>query len=166
MPDFQTHRTLNAEEFKSILIVSPFADGLYWYLREDLVWVSVSGEEHVVPKGFVTDFASIPRPLWAVLPKWARYGNAAVVHDFIYWMQYRDRKAADLAMVEAMKDLGVGNLTRRMIYFSLRLLGWRAWNENKKNREAGMVRVITEYPSDPLDTWKTFQGKMNSKSAK
>ena len=40
---------------------------------------------------FMTDFASIPRPLWSILPQWGRYGNAAVVHDFGYWTQTRPR---------------------------------------------------------------------------
>lgn len=154
---------LVVKEFKSILVASPFADGKYWYLREDLRWVSASGEEYVVPSGFVTDFASIPRPLWSLLPKWARYGNAAVVHDFNYWVQKHDRKTADRAMVEGMKDLGVGALARNIIYFFLRLFGGFAWRRNKKKREAGKIRVITEYPSDPLQTWKKYEQSLYHK---
>ena len=150
------------KEFKSILVASPFADGKYWYLREDLRWSSISGDQHIVPKGFVTDFASIPRPLWSLLPKWARYGNAAVVHDYNYWVQEHDRKAADSAMVEGMRDLGVGALTRGTIYFFLRVFGGWAWRGNRKKREAGKVRVISEYPTNPLETWQSFQERMAS----
>lgn len=145
------------KEFKSILVVSPFADGTYWYLREDLRWLSAANEEYVVPKGFVTDFASIPRPLWWLFPKWARYGNAAVVHDFNYWTQECDRKTADRAMAEGMQDLGVGKLTRSIMYFFLRIFGGFAWRSNRKKREAGKIRVITEFPSDPLLTWDDYQ---------
>jgi len=148
------------QEFKSILVVSPFADGEYWYLREDLLWDSKTGEEYVVPNGFVTDFASIPRPLWSILPRWARYGNAAVVHDFSYWFQKHDRKTADLAMVEGMKDLGVGALARNSIYLFLRIFGGFAWRGNRKKREAGTIRVISEYPSNPLETWENYQKRV------
>lgn len=148
---------MKAQEFKSFLVVSPFADGTYWYLREELRWLSASGEEHVVPRGFVTDFASIPRPLWWLLPKWARYGNAAVVHDFNYWEQRKSRKAADRAMVEGMRDLGVGKLTRNSIYFFLRMFGGFAWRGNGKRRNAGRIRVITAFPSNPHQTWENYE---------
>ena len=37
-----------------------------------------------VPKGFVTDGASIPRIFWVYLPRHGKYTKAAVVHDFLY----------------------------------------------------------------------------------
>ena len=138
-------------------MVSPFAEGNYWYLREDLRWHSAAGEDYVVPKGFVTDFASIPRPFWWLLPKWARYGNAAVVHDFNYWMQNCDRKTADRAMAEGMRDLGVGRMTRGTMYFFLRIFGGLAWRNNRKRRETGKIRVITEFPLNPTQTWEEYE---------
>ena len=37
-----------------------------------------------VPQGFETDFASVPRFFWRVVPPWGRYSPAAVVHDYLY----------------------------------------------------------------------------------
>ena len=37
-----------------------------------------------VPTGFVTDFASVPRPLWWWIAPWGRHGRAAIVHDYLY----------------------------------------------------------------------------------
>jgi hypothetical protein len=37
-----------------------------------------------VPPGFVTDFASVPRPVWFWIAPWGRHGRAAIVHDFLY----------------------------------------------------------------------------------
>lgn len=37
----------------------------------------------VVPAGFVTDGASVPRPLWPLFPPTGRYFAAAVVHDWL-----------------------------------------------------------------------------------
>lgn len=147
-------------EFKNILVASPFADGYYWYLRDNLRWLSAAGAEYIVPAGFVTDFASIPRPFWWLLPKWARYGNAAVIHDFNYWEQKIDRKTADRAMVEGMQDLDVGKLTRSLIYFFLRVFGSFAWRDNRKRREAGEIRIITEFPTDPLLTWQSYRNML------
>jgi hypothetical protein len=36
-----------------------------------------------VPVGYRTDFASIPRFFWRILPPAGRYGKAAVVHDWL-----------------------------------------------------------------------------------
>ena len=65
--------------FKTMLVVLPIGDGKYWYLREPLTWLAESGKPFEVPKGFVTDFASVPRPIWWLFPPWAKYGNATVV---------------------------------------------------------------------------------------
>lgn len=148
--------------FRDVLVVSPFADGTYWYLREDFRWISASEEEYVVPRGFVTDFASIPRPLWWLLPKWAQYGNAAVVHDFCYWDQQHDRKTADHAIAEGMVDMGVGWLTRKTIYVFLRLGGAFAWWDNKRRKASGEIRIIPYFPSRPTQTWKNFRRELQS----
>lgn len=37
----------------------------------------------VVPKGFKTDLASIPRIFWAILPKNGKYQKAAILHDYL-----------------------------------------------------------------------------------
>ena len=71
----------------------------------------------------MTDFASVPRPLWWILPRWGRYGNAAVIHDFCYWDQKRipKRKEADRIFLEAMSILRVGWLTRHVMYLAVRI---------------------------------------------
>ena len=38
----------------------------------------------VVPRGFQTDLASIPRLAWAVVPKVGQHDRAAVLHDAAY----------------------------------------------------------------------------------
>lgn len=42
-----------------------------------------SEERITVPKGFQTDFASIPRPIWVLMPPDDDYTQAAVLHDFM-----------------------------------------------------------------------------------
>jgi hypothetical protein len=74
--------------FTEELLVSPLPDGRTWVIRRDFgydVEEEGSGNTINVPIGFKTDFASVPRLLWSIIPRWGKYGNAAVIHDFLYW---------------------------------------------------------------------------------
>lgn len=150
--------------FRTSLVVSPFGDGKYWYLRQTLTWEAKSGYTVNVPQGFVTDFASVPRPVWWLFPPWAQYGNAAVVHDYCYWMQEVSRKQADAVILEGMKDLGVGWATRILIYWALRLFGWIAWRKNRREKAAKRLRVIEgqNWPTSATITWKEFRRELES----
>ena len=84
-------------KFTDILTVSPLADGKTWVTRKEFgydIGEVDSGNLIDVPIGFMTDFASVPRPLWWFIPKWGKYGNAAVIHDFSYWQQQFSRKGS------------------------------------------------------------------------
>ncbi|MEY4386602.1 MAG: hypothetical protein RLY20_1885 [Verrucomicrobiota bacterium] len=77
-----------------------------------------------VPAGFLTDFASIPRGLWNLLPPTGKYGKAAVIHDYLYrCCPHLDRKVCDQVLLEAMEVLGVSWLTRKLIYRAVRVFG-------------------------------------------
>ena len=84
--------------------------------------------------GFHTDFASIPRLLWDFLPQWGKYGNAAVIHDYLYWEQPRSRKETDDILLEGMVVLKVGTISRYAIYWAVRLGGCWAWSRNQSKR--------------------------------
>lgn len=135
--------------FTSILLVSPLADGKTWVLMHEFgydVGVEGSNDSITVPAGFETDFASIPRPFWVILPKWGKYGNAAVIHDCLYWEQRRSRPAADAVLLEGMGVLGVSALVRYAIYTAVRLFGWVAWYRNRADRADGYQRVLATLP--------------------
>ena len=87
----------------------------------------------VVPPGFLTDFASIPRGLWNILPPIGKYDAGAVCHDKLYRDGAFDRRpidrgTADRVLREAMDVCGVGRLQRWLIYAGLRLGGWVVWH--------------------------------------
>lgn len=86
-----------------------------------------------VPTGFQTDFASIPRPLWPVLPPTGRYGKAAVLHDYLYSTQTESRRYADAIFLEAMEVLKVPLWLRKGIYGTVRMFGWIPWHHKKKH---------------------------------
>lgn len=99
-----------------------------------------------IAPGFVTDFASIPRILWAVLPPSdGDYDAAAVVHDWLY--TYADdltrrighavsRADADAVLLEAMTALGVRPWKRRVIYAGVRIGGWLFWRRRRAQARA------------------------------
>lgn len=108
------------------LIVSPLPSGKYWILLKDFSYTDTYEELHetyTVPKGFITDFASVPRLFWTIYPKTGKYTKAAVLHDFLYFMKDVPKKRADCAFLRAMKDCGVGKFTRRLMYTAVRVFG-------------------------------------------
>ena len=136
--------------FTGILLVSPLADGHTWVIMRAFgfdVGTPRSGDQITVPVGFQTDFASIPRPFWIILPKWGKYGNASVIHDWLYWEQQRQRSQADRILLEGMIVLGVSRLVREVIYRAVRLFGWLAWYRNQADRAEGFSRVLTTLPT-------------------
>lgn len=54
-----------------------------WALLSPLVWTGSQGDTYIVPVGFQTDFATVPRILhWFALP-YGAYTRAAVLHDWL-----------------------------------------------------------------------------------
>lgn len=60
------------------------ADGATtWLVLAPLIWTGTKGDTFVVPIGFRTDFATVPRFMhWLVLP-YGAYTRAAVLHDWL-----------------------------------------------------------------------------------
>jgi hypothetical protein len=99
-----------------------------------------------IPRGFITDFASIPRMFWSILPPTGKYGKAAVVHDWLYrYPRLQFIKDGSLVLVskelcdaifdEAMEVLGVGSVTRSILYCGVHLGGGSTWRKYRKLEE-------------------------------
>lgn len=131
-----------------------FIDGIKWEVRAPFEYhlgALGSTERILIPIGFITDFASIPRALWSLLPPSGAYGKAAVVHDWMYqnrivtvmWpdtdtavrARLCNRGEADHALLEGMQVLGIGWLTRSIIYSGVRSGGWHSWNRYRTEEE-------------------------------
>ena len=115
-----------------------------WVLQQNLEWrVGTSRKRIVVPAGFVTDYASIPRPLWSVFPPHHSYSRAAVIHDYLYWTQACTRLQADNLFYVGMVESKVPLATRLAVYWGVRTpFGQAAWDENKLRRSEGFPRVF------------------------
>lgn len=86
---------------------------------ETFTYVSQNGEVVMVPEGFLTDFASVPRFFRFIIPKTGRYNEATVIHDYLCQLanMYRyKRKDADTMFLECMEELGVKKFKRGLMY--------------------------------------------------
>lgn len=90
-----------------------------------------SAERIVVPAGYVTDFASIPRLFWRLEPPLGPAGKAAVVHDYLYSTRglagRYTRAAADGIFREAMGVLKVPAWKRSLMWAAVRVGGGGGW---------------------------------------
>ena len=95
-----------------------------------------SGIEIMVPQGFETDFASIPRLARLIISPSGLHAKASLIHDALYhggcllagWQEaIISRRRADQVFLEAMQVLAVPRWRCWVIYFSVRLFGWIAW---------------------------------------
>lgn len=104
-----------------------------WKLDQPLVYVSgVFGGEISVPKGFRTDFASVPRLPLVYLVAGNTAHKAAVVHDFLYQTHACERELADRVFLEAMEVIGVPPWRRRIMYRAVRMFGWIPWRSGQE----------------------------------
>ena len=142
----------DVSRFTAPITVTPLADGRSWVLYSSDFAYRVNddpGDLVEVPAGFVTDFASVPRPLWWLYAPWGRHGHAAVLHDWGYYKQDRSRREYDGIFLEAMEVLGVRPFKRRMMWLAVRGPGWFAWTANaRRNQEnPGWKMAIGKVPS-------------------
>lgn len=76
-----------------------------------------------IPKGFQTDFGSVPQIFQSLISPVGKPTKAFVLHDYLCARANAGeltRKAADRVFLEAMRVLGVGRVKRVSIYLSVR----------------------------------------------
>ena len=115
------------------LQVEPSDDGQTWMVLRQVSFWSCTGRRVVIPEFYITDFASVPRPFWWLLPPWGRYLHAALIHDRLYY-QHNTGTATGLKRIEAdrifrevMLAAKVKPWMRWMLYLGVRVGGWAYW---------------------------------------
>lgn len=124
-------------------------DPAKWKLLEPLIYDSRTVGQIIVPEGFITDFASVPRVPIAYLLTGGLGHAAATLHDFLYTSPHNTgtgrivtREEADKillgAAVEGMRLCGNGFLTAiknqlrytraRIMWVGVRLGGYWHWD--------------------------------------
>lgn len=123
--------------FTTKLTVAPLKDGIHWELLSPFVYDvgELGGKDKiVVPRGFQTDFGSVPKLFWNIVSPIGPATAAFVLHDYLYSTQERTRLVSDAILLEALEILKVNWFQRWLIYRAVRVGGWISWNKHKKNK--------------------------------
>ena len=114
--------------FKTKLRIEAVDREDFYILTSRLSYITNLGDKINVPKGFKTNFASVPRIAKAYVDDddW-QIRAPSVVHDYLYSKVSSDlgfnRKQADEILLEAMMGLGMRKTKALLIYYILRLFG-------------------------------------------
>lgn len=99
-----------------------------WVVLADTTYTSLSGASFTIPRGFITDLASIPKPAQAVMSIDDETRMPAALHDWLYCNQQLPRSEADALLLEALERAGSWWLKRRTIWSAVRTGGWVYFN--------------------------------------
>lgn len=118
-----------------------------WELLDEVYYEE---EGILVPKGFKTDLASIPRPLWVILASFELSLEAPILHDFLYRAAgkstpakrngvYQDwvfsRCEADRAFRREMGRRWINFPLRFIAYWGVRIFAGSTWRDYlRKNK--------------------------------
>jgi len=107
-----------------------------WELGKNISITLSNGDIIVIPKGFQTDFSSVPEFTWSITKPFGDFLLAPIVHDWMYRTQYRKeelgtygaRLFADKEMLSISKLTNTkkwhNKLDNNVRYFGVRLFGW------------------------------------------
>lgn len=113
-----------------------YLDGQNYKVLQEFDFASEEAERIIrVPAGFVTDFASVPRFFWRVLPPTGQYGKAAVIHDYLYRTHSAPKDVADRVFLEGMLVLDVPAWKARVMYAAVHVFGGPAYNAHSDEQK-------------------------------
>ena len=108
-----------------------FEDGLGEELKKRLGIYALNarglkGDYICIPKGFRTDFGSIPQIFQSLISPVGKPTKSYVLHDYLLSLWERgflDRKTCDAIFKEALRVQGVGSFKRNVMYGCVRIYG-------------------------------------------
>ena len=118
------------------------SDGLDDVLMSPIVYLAKDGRTLRAPIGGTTDGLSVPRCVQNIIPATGGDWFSGVLHDSAYRRQielisdgewhkaFFTQQMADNLILEAMESQGVGWFMRYLIFFALRLFGFKAWADD------------------------------------
>jgi len=118
-------------------------DTKLWVTEDPVCW-TWNGLFLIVPAGFSTDMASVPRPLTGVIQRTGCWNRAAIFHDWCYYWRGRlpeieaegvrsmTRAEADRMMLDIMRADGVPWFYRNAMYLTVRAWPLNFWKFSRK----------------------------------
>jgi len=143
-------------------VLMPFADMDNFIVYKPIHWVPPEGAPKslprsiTVPRGFVTDLATIPPYFWWAIKPTGRHGHAAILHDWLYWEQGCSRAVSDRVFEVSMAELNVDPSVRKAMWAAVRVGGGRYWDEDAADKKKGKSLVLKRMPDKPVswDEWR------------
>lgn len=123
--------------------------GLYSLLNPLVYCSAILERTLVVPAGFVTDFASVPRLPVVYLAAGGKGERAAVVHDWLYSTESVERATADAVLREALLSCGYSPALASTFYAAVRTFGASHWKAPNQPQPAHVVAFMGTDPVAP-----------------
>lgn len=130
----------------------PNANGHKWQLITDFT-LFIDGVKVVIPAGFWTDFASIPKFIstlsFGYLSVLDDHLKAAILHDWLYFCGMLfgrpiSRYKADILFYEGMYSCGTSYIKRNSMYAGVRAGGWKPYNNYRREQKIRESKNETE----------------------
>lgn len=78
----------------------------------------------VIPKGYTTDFASVPQLLWWLIPAHGNAAMPAIIHDYTCEYGILPRWQCDKIFLQLLKKANISTWQYSLMYLYVRALGW------------------------------------------
>lgn len=129
-------------EFPTIILTQVQPDFEFYEVYEDCKY-----DDHLtIPKGFQTDFASIPKFLWGLMAPHQAAAPASVLHDYFYtdhplglgglgMSMKEERLFADKLFRDILIEHGVSKFQAGVMYNAVRLFGKFRFEHNGRSRK-------------------------------
>lgn len=126
-------------------VISPIGDGLNIYIVNDFHFMA-DGEIYCIPEGFESDWASVPRVWWRIVPP-HQYPHASLMHDFLYSAEVFDRRKCDDMFYDALRERGASIARAYAMWLAVRIGGATVWARHDRRkvnalREAAGLETI------------------------
>lgn len=126
----QLQRIYNVN-FRDDACLTPYSANVFQTCASMAVYVN--DKTYLIPAGFKTDLASIPKPLWWLYaPNDSETISASILHDWLYCcVKNVTRKEADLIFYQALIDNGASYYKAFKYYTAVRLFGGEHYRNGK-----------------------------------
>ncbi len=101
-------------------------------INEDLFVTLINGDYLGIPKGTISNGASVPKLLRGIYSNIGTYTLPAVVHDYLYENNLYNRKFADRQFLIDMGKTNTNYFTKWLFYIIVRIFGSLNWNKYSK----------------------------------
>jgi len=126
-------------QMREVPVIAPIPKSGYWITMDDVI-VTVNFRDrkysYVVPVGFETDFASVPRALWwFISPTDYPALRASLLHDYLYRVGSCTREWADRLFYQKLIEDGMPKWKAWLMYMAVRLFGGKVWERYRDDSQ-------------------------------